>query len=115
MELIGVIGLRLIVPLPHVNATREEGRENVFDYVEMFYNPKRRHGTTNDFAGRLREAAFREACLYLEKTGRFNHLLLLNLFVKLGSCIRPCCWWSRRNDSTVRIRVGCQGRRAHRD
>jgi putative transposase len=25
-------------------ATRAEAREDVFDYIEMFYNPKRRHG-----------------------------------------------------------------------
>lgn len=25
--------------------TREAARSDVFDYIEMFYNPKRRHGT----------------------------------------------------------------------
>jgi putative transposase len=24
--------------------TREEARQDVFDYIELFYNPKRRHG-----------------------------------------------------------------------
>ncbi|WP_373889453.1 IS3 family transposase, partial [Massilia sp. TS11] len=32
-----------------IYATREEARQDVFDYIEMFYNPKRRHG----FNGRL--------------------------------------------------------------
>jgi putative transposase len=26
---------------------REEARRDVFDYIEMFYNPKRRHGYAN--------------------------------------------------------------------
>ncbi|MGV8826611.1 IS3 family transposase, partial [Methylibium petroleiphilum] len=28
-------------------ATRDEARQDVFDYIEMFYNPKRRHGNNN--------------------------------------------------------------------
>lgn len=28
--------------------TREEARQDVFDYIEMFYNPKRRHSHAND-------------------------------------------------------------------
>jgi putative transposase len=28
-------------------ATREEAKQDVFDYIEMFYNPKRRHGYNN--------------------------------------------------------------------
>lgn len=27
---------------------REEARRDVFNYIEMFYNPKRRHGYAND-------------------------------------------------------------------
>ena len=27
---------------------REEARCEIFDYIEMFYNPKRRHGYAND-------------------------------------------------------------------
>jgi len=27
-------------------ATREDGRADVFDYIEMFYNPKRRHNAS---------------------------------------------------------------------
>ena len=27
---------------------RDEARRDIFDYIEMFYNPKRRHGYTND-------------------------------------------------------------------
>ncbi len=27
---------------------REEARRDVFDYIELFYNPKRRHGHAND-------------------------------------------------------------------
>lgn len=30
-----------------IYATREEGRQDVFDYIEMFYNPIRRHGYNN--------------------------------------------------------------------
>jgi putative transposase len=32
---------------PLVHRDREEARRNVFDYIEMFYNPKRRHGYSN--------------------------------------------------------------------
>jgi putative transposase len=28
-------------------ATREQPRQDVFDYIEMFYNPNRRHGNNN--------------------------------------------------------------------
>lgn len=28
-------------------ASREEARQDVFDYIEMFFNPKRRHGYNN--------------------------------------------------------------------
>lgn len=27
-----------------IYSTRQDGRADVFDYIEMFYNPKRRHG-----------------------------------------------------------------------
>lgn len=31
-----------------IYADREEARSDVFNYIEMFYNPKRRHGYAND-------------------------------------------------------------------
>lgn len=30
-----------------IYATRDEARQDVFDYIEMFYNPKRRHSVSN--------------------------------------------------------------------
>jgi putative transposase len=30
-----------------IYSTREEARQDVFDYIEMFYNPRRRHGYNN--------------------------------------------------------------------
>ena len=30
-----------------IYATRDDARQDVFDYIEMFYNPKRRHGVSN--------------------------------------------------------------------
>jgi putative transposase len=30
-----------------IYSTREEARQDVFDYIELFYNPKRRHGYSN--------------------------------------------------------------------
>ena len=30
--------------------SREEVRRDVFDYIELFYNPKRRHGYTNQLS-----------------------------------------------------------------
>ena len=34
----------------HVYATREEARSDVFDYIEMFYNARRRHGFNNQLS-----------------------------------------------------------------
>jgi len=31
-------------------STRDQARQDVFDYIEMFYNPKRRHSFSNDLA-----------------------------------------------------------------
>lgn len=33
-----------------IYATREEARSDVFNYIEMFYNPKRRHSSNNMLA-----------------------------------------------------------------
>jgi putative transposase len=30
--------------------TREDAKQDVFDYIEMFYNPKRRHSFSNDLS-----------------------------------------------------------------
>ena len=30
--------------------TRDEARQDIFDYIEMFYNPKRRHRFSNDMS-----------------------------------------------------------------
>ena len=30
--------------------TREEAKQDVFDYIEMFYNSKRRHSFSNDLS-----------------------------------------------------------------
>lgn len=32
--------------------TKDAARADVFDYIEMFYNPKRRHGSNGDFCPR---------------------------------------------------------------
>jgi putative transposase len=33
-----------------IYASREEARADVFDYIEMFYNPVRRHGHNKGFS-----------------------------------------------------------------
>ncbi|MFA0925318.1 IS3 family transposase, partial [Xanthomonas fragariae] len=33
-----------------IYSTKEAARTEVFDYIEMFYNPKRRHGSTGDLS-----------------------------------------------------------------
>jgi putative transposase len=33
-----------------IYATREDARRDIFDYIEMFYNPKRRHSQANDLS-----------------------------------------------------------------
>jgi len=43
--------------------TREEARRDVFEYIELFYNPKRKH--TNN--GMLSPVDFKERQLKLEK------------------------------------------------
>jgi putative transposase len=50
--------------------TREEAKQDVFDYIEMFYNPKRRHSFSNDIAGRARKAVFSTAVECLENSWR---------------------------------------------
>lgn len=30
--------------------TRDDARNDIFDYIELFYNPKRRHGNNNDLS-----------------------------------------------------------------
>jgi len=33
-----------------IYTTRDEARQDIFDYIEMFYNPKRRHSFSNDMS-----------------------------------------------------------------
>jgi len=33
-----------------IYVTRDEARQDIFDYIEMFYNPKRRHSFSNDMS-----------------------------------------------------------------
>ena len=33
-----------------IYTTRDEARQDIFDYIEMFYNPKRRHSFSNDLS-----------------------------------------------------------------
>ena len=33
-----------------IYGTREEARSDIFDYIEMFYNSKRRHGSSNQMS-----------------------------------------------------------------
>ncbi|WP_139159084.1 IS3 family transposase, partial [Vibrio sonorensis] len=33
-----------------VYTTREEARKDIFEYIEMFYNIKRRHGSNNQLS-----------------------------------------------------------------
>ncbi len=44
--------------------TRDEARADVFDYIECFYNRKRRHG----YLGNISPAAFEEGTLGLYET-----------------------------------------------
>ena len=45
--------------------TREDARRDVFDYIEMFYNPKRKHSNN----GMLSPVDFEERQRKLEKAG----------------------------------------------
>ena len=38
--------------------TRDEASADVFDYIELFYNPKRRHSYTSDLSPAQYESAF---------------------------------------------------------
>jgi putative transposase len=33
-----------------IYSTRDEARQDISDYIEMFYNPKRRHNFSNDLS-----------------------------------------------------------------
>ncbi|MGI7062646.1 IS3 family transposase, partial [Citrobacter amalonaticus] len=33
-----------------IYGTREEARSDIFDYIEMFYNSKRRHGSSEQMS-----------------------------------------------------------------
>ena len=61
-----------------VYAMRDEARQDVFDYIEMFYNPKRRH-TFNERLSpvEFEKAAFLTAAEYLGKWWRFTISKLL--------------------------------------
>jgi hypothetical protein len=52
-------------PLICQRAPREEARRDVFEYIELFYNPKRKH--TNN--GMLSPVDFEQRQLKLEKAG----------------------------------------------
>lgn len=39
-----------VVPRRHVYATRDAARSDVFDYIEIFYNARRRHGFNNQLS-----------------------------------------------------------------
>ncbi|MDU4176766.1 MAG: IS3 family transposase, partial [Serratia liquefaciens] len=35
--------------------TREEARSDIFDYIEMFYNSRRRHGSSDQMSQKKKE------------------------------------------------------------
>jgi putative transposase len=37
--------MRAALQNPDLSCTRDQARVDVFDYIERFYNPKRRHST----------------------------------------------------------------------
>ena len=43
----------------HIYATREAARSDVFNYIEMFYNTRRRHGFNNQLSPVEYEAQYR--------------------------------------------------------
>lgn len=47
-----------------IYTTRAQVRSDVFDYIEMFYNPKRRHGYTNQ----LSPVEFKRQCFLNNRT-----------------------------------------------
>jgi putative transposase len=57
-----------------IYATADDARKaDVFNYIEMFYNPKRRHGTAGDtISGRVRKTPFPTAQKCLGNPGRFR-------------------------------------------
>ena len=53
--------------------TREAARQDIFDYIELFYNPKRKHGNNlMPVARRIRTAAQNEAARRLGNLGHIN-------------------------------------------
>uniref|UniRef100_UPI00131F4626 IS3 family transposase n=1 Tax=Xanthomonas fragariae TaxID=48664 RepID=UPI00131F4626 len=39
-----------VEPWRRTYSTKDAARAEVFDYIEMFYNPNRRHGSTGDLS-----------------------------------------------------------------
>lgn len=50
-------------------ATRDTARQDIFDYIEMFYNPKRRHGFNNKLSPIEFEKRHSQRLLGVEETG----------------------------------------------
>jgi hypothetical protein len=70
-----------------IYATRCDARADVFNYIEMFYNPKRRHGTAGRyFAGRVRTTPFPKTHGCLGNPGRFS---LTQAFEAVPSLVIP--------------------------
>ncbi len=46
-----------------IYGTREEPRSDIFDYIEMFYNSKRRHGSSNQMSPTEYENQYYQKCL----------------------------------------------------
>ncbi len=49
--------------------TRAEARSDIFDYIELYYNPKRRHGNNVGLSPVEYEKQYYEKLLSIERTG----------------------------------------------
>ncbi|EOS8490650.1 IS3 family transposase [Klebsiella pneumoniae] len=64
-----------------IYGTREEARSDIFDYIEMFYNSKRRHGSSNQMSPTEYENQ------YYQRLGSAR----LSVAIQKSVCIRLCC------------------------
>lgn len=53
----------------NVNATREAARSDVFNYIEMFYNTRRRHGFNNQLPPVEYEERYQERLASVSQIG----------------------------------------------
>jgi hypothetical protein len=74
----------------HIYATRDDARAGVIDYIEMFYNSKRRHGFNDLLSPVEYESKFTERLVSVQRIGGDSvRTLLTTTFPTLLTSVQP--------------------------